>query len=54
MAESTLRSRAKNRRQSAQVDVSPDDDEDGHPQQDPVRGIQLPLARKTCCLIPNL
>lgn len=53
MAESSLRSRAKNRRQSAQVDVSPDNDEDGHPQQDPVRGIQLPLAQKTCCTHPQ-
>jgi hypothetical protein len=49
MAESSLRSRAKNRKQSAQVDVSPDDDEDGHPQQDPVRCIQLPPAPKTSC-----
>ena len=53
MAESSLRSRAKNRRQSAQVDVPPDDDEDGHPQQDPVRCIQLPLAQKTYCTHPQ-
>ena len=53
MAESSLRSRAKNRRHSAQVDVSPDEDEDGHPQQDPVRLIQLPLAQKACCTYPQ-
>lgn len=47
MAESSLRSRAKNRRQPAQVDLPPDDDEDGHPQQDPVRCIQLRLTPKT-------
>ena len=54
MAESSLRSRAKNKRQSAQADLPPDDDEDGHPQQDPVHYIQLPLAQKHVVLIPNL
>lgn len=49
MAESSLRQRAKNRRPSAPADIPPDDDEDGHPQQDPVRCIQLPLILKTCC-----
>jgi hypothetical protein len=54
MAESpSLRSRAKNRKQSAQVDLPPDDDEDGHPQQDPVRCIQLPPCPKSSCTHPQ-
>ena len=54
MAESSLRSRAaKNRRHSAQAELPPDDDEDGHPQQDPVRYNRLSLAQKTCCTHPQ-